>query len=187
MPPSLGTHTRARPNIVPMYQRGINSWRVRVRPHTQTQLLSHPTIPPQPPLHKHQERSKLPRSPNTPSTVSFDVRAGVLHFRSYQGKPNLSASPPSDFVSWVRGLRAADVPRPRNRMWAPLLFFHCFHVSPRKHGRAVGPCVGLPTHSCDQADRRAVFVGAVSVGACRSIAGPSVMMARHIDMSSCDV
>ena len=160
---SLGTQTRSRPEIVSMYQRRINRWRVRVRPHTQPQLIAHPTIPPQQLLHKHQEKSaKKPQHPI--HCVTFDVRAGVLHFRSYRGKPNLSASPPSDFVSWVRGLRAADVPRPRNRMWVPLLPFHCFHVSPRKHGRGVGPCGGLPTHSCDQADRRPVFVGASSPG-----------------------
>ena len=126
---SLGTQTRAGPKIVSMYQRRINRWRVRLRPHSQTQLVAHPTIPPQQLLHKHQEKSaKKPQHPI--HCVTFDVRAGVLHFRLYLGKPNLSAFPPSDFVSWVRGVRAADVPRPRNRMWVPLLHFHCFHVSP---------------------------------------------------------
>ena len=160
---SLGTQTRARPKIVSMYQRRINRWRVRVRPHTQTQLVAHPTIPPQQLLHKHQEKSaKKPQHPI--HCVTFDVRAGVLHFRLYLGKPNLSAFPPSDFVSWVRRVRAADVPRPRNRMWVPLLLFHCFHVSPRQTNRGVGPCGGLPTHRCDQADRRPVFVGPSSSG-----------------------
>ena len=46
---SPGTRTIGRPSIAPMHQRGITSWRVRVRPHTQTQpdstiIASHPLL-----------------------------------------------------------------------------------------------------------------------------------------------
>jgi hypothetical protein len=68
-------------------------------------------------------------------------------FGTSPGKPNQNASPPPDFVVWVRGVWAGC--GSWYRMWgvmAPFSFFPTY-VPPRKHyTRIVGPCVGLASH-----------------------------------------
>ena len=90
------------------------------------------------------------------------VRACALRFMSCTGKHNLSASPPPDFVSWVRGLRTADVPRPRHRMWGPLSPFHFFYTR-------TPPSTNTAVQSAPASGRRLAVVTKLTEGASSSV------------------
>ena len=85
-----------------MHQRGITSWWVRVRPHTQTQLSLLPTLSSPPHTHHHGERCKMRRSPNTPCTVCRRVCVSVFSVASHnRGSQSWGRPLPPTTPAWT--------------------------------------------------------------------------------------